>query len=211
MTTASRNDSPELPRLMDHAKNVLPWLQPRVAIADRGYDAASNHEYLYQRGTVPIIHIRRPSNQKLRRGIYTKTGVPTCLGQVPMEYAGNDPNRGWLYRCRIGGCHLARSFTGGTRHCDDWTWENPAEDIRMFGVIRRDSPEWKALYRQRQAIERVFKSMKESRRLERHCVRGLRQIRLHAMMSVLTHQATALVRILAGEARWMRWQVRRVA
>ena len=81
----------------------------------------------------------------------------------------------------------------------------------MFGAVRRDSLEWKALYRQRQAIERAFKSMKESRRLERHCVRGLRQIRLHAMMSVLAHQATALVRVLAGEARWMRWMVRRVA
>ena len=65
--------------------------------------------------------------------------------------------------------------------------------------------------RQRWAIERVFKSLKESRRLERHCVRGLRQITLHALMSTLTFQATALVRILAGEAEWMRWMVRKVA
>ena len=95
VTTASRNDSPELPRLMDHAKNVLHWLQPRVAIADRGYDAASNHEYLHQRGTVPIIHIRRTSNQKLRRGIYTTQGVPTCLGGVPMELRQKRPQP-WL-------------------------------------------------------------------------------------------------------------------
>ena len=47
--------------------------------------------------------------------------------------------------------------------------------------------------------------------MERHCVRGLRQITLHILMSTLTFQATALVRILAGEAEWMRWMVKKVA
>ena len=78
-------------------------------------------------------------------------------------------------------------------------------------MIRRDGPEWKALYVKRQAVERVFKSMKESRRLERHCVRGLRQVTLHAMMSALAFQATALVRILTGQSDLMRWMVRRVS
>ena len=53
--------------------------------------------------------------------------------------------------------------------------------------------------------------MKESRRLERHCVRGLRQITLHAVMSTLAFQATVLVRLQAGEVEWMRWMVRWVA
>ena len=71
--------------------------------------------------------------------------------------------------------------------------------------------EWKDHYRKRQAIERVFKSTKESRRLERHCVRGLRQIKLHALMSTLTFTATALAWVLIGEWEWMRWMVRQVA
>ena len=128
-----------------------------------------------------------------------------------MEYVRSNPDRGWLYRCQAGGCHLAGSFKGGARHCRDWVWEDPTKDLRLFGIIRRDGPEWKAHYVKRQAIERVFKSLKESRRLERHCVRGLRQITLHILMSTLTFQATALVRILAGEAEWMRWMVRKVA
>ena len=53
--------------------------------------------------------------------------------------------------------------------------------------------------------------MKESRRLERHCIRGLRQITLHAVMSALAFQATVLVRLRAGETEWMRWMVRKVA
>ena len=53
--------------------------------------------------------------------------------------------------------------------------------------------------------------MKESRRLESHCIRGQRQITLHALMSVLTYQATALVKAQAGQLEDMRWMVRRVA
>ena len=49
----------------------------------------------------------------------------------------------------------------------------------------------------RQSIERVFKGPKESRRLDRHCVRGLRQISLHATISVLAFQATALIHVRA--------------
>ena len=128
-----------------------------------------------------------------------------------MEYIESDPEKGHLYRCRAEGCHLKDSKRGGIRHCDTEVWEDPTQNLRLFGVIRRDSQEWRNLYSQRQAIERVFKSLKESRRLERHCVRGLRQITLHAAVSVLAFQATALVRVLAGEAAMMRWMVRRVA
>ena len=72
------------------------------------------------------------------------------------------------------------------------------QDVFLFAATRRDGPEWKALYAKRQAIERVFKSMKESRRLERHCVRGLRQITLHALMSALAFLVTALAHLRAG-------------
>ena len=209
VTTASRNDSPLLPPLMDTAMTLHPWLRPSAVTADRGYDSATNHRYLLGTGALPIIHIRRNPHGTLFGGIYTKQGVPTCLGQIPMEYVRSDPELGHLYRCV--GCHLKESVTGGLRHCDTEVWEDPGRNVRLFGALRRDSPRWKALYAKRQAIERVFKSMKESRRLERHAVRGLRQITLHAIMSTLTYQATALVRVLTGQQEHMRWMVRRVA
>ena len=211
VTTASRNDSPELPPVIEHTKALHPWFRPKVVIADRGYDALSNHEYLWEQKAIPVIHMRKPSHAKFHKGIYTEKGVPTCIGQVPMHYMGSHPEKGYLYRCRPEGCHLKGKLSGGSHHCADWVFEDPKSDPRLFGVIRRDGPEWKDLYRQRQAIERVFKSMKESRRLERHCVRGLRQIRLHVLMSTLAFQATALVRVLAGEGEWMRWMIRKVA
>ena len=211
VTTASRNDSPVLPAVFAKTESLYPWFHPSVVIADRGYDSAANHEFLRGKDALPIIHIRRKARGELYEGIYTKKGVPTCLGQIPMEFVRSDPERGHLYRCNPKGCRLAGSMRGGIRHCDTEVWEDPTRNVRLFGAIRRDGPEWKALYAKRQAIERVFKSMKESRRLERHCVRGLRQITLHAAMSALAFQATVLVRLRAGEAEWMRWMVRKVA
>ena len=98
----------------------------------------------------------------------------------------------------------------GVRYCRDEVWENRRDNPRLFGPLRQNSPEWKALYRLRQAVERVYKSMKESRRLERHFVRGLRKVSLHAAMSVLAFAATVLVQTLAGDVDQL-WMVRRVA
>ena len=211
VTTASRNDSPELPMVFAKTEGLYPWFHPSAVIADRGYDSAANHEFLRGKDALPIIHIRRKARGELYEGIYTKKGVPTCLGQIPMEFVRSDQERGHLYRCNPKGCRLAGSTRGGIRHCDTEVWEDPTTNIRLFGAIRRDGPEWKALYVKRQSIERVFKSMKESRRLERHCVRGLQQITLHSIMSALAFQATALVKLRTGQADMMRWMVRKVA
>ena len=141
VTAGNRNDSPVLPEVMEKARSLHSWWSPRVALADRGYDSNDNHNWLDARGVVPIIHIRRPANAKLYDGIYTSKGVPTCLGGVPMEYTRTDPATGHhLYKCPTGGCHL-KGWHRGTLHCDSEVWEDPATNIRLFGKIRRASPE----------------------------------------------------------------------
>ena len=65
-------------------------------------------------------------------------------------------------------------------------------------------PEWQALYDKRVSVERVFSRLKETRRLERHCPRGLAMVSLHAMVSALVLQADALAKVQAnrlGEVR----------
>ena len=206
-TTAKRNDSPELPRLLDGMAKAQPWLKPEYVMADRGYDSRANHEAVSERGGLLIAPTRRNPWQ-LYDGIYTKEGVPTCMGMVEMDYVRSDPQKGHLYRCRPDGCHLRARR--GVRYCDDEVWENRTDNPRLFGPVRQGSPEWKALYQLRQSVERVFKGMKESRRLERHCVRGLRKVSLHAAMSALAFTATVLVQTLAGDVDHL-WMVRRVA
>ena len=120
-----------------------------------------------------------------------------------------DPEKGHLYRCRAGGCALKNRK--GVLYCQDKNWEDPKVNPRLFGVIRRDSLERKNLYRLRQGIERIFKSMKQSRRLEAHCLRGFDKIAVHSALSVLIFQATVLTHCRLGNAMGMRWQVRKVA
>ena len=87
-TTAKRNDSPELPAVVSHAESLYRWFRPAAVITGRGYDSKANHEWLHRKGILPIIHIIR---RKGRNSIYTEKGVPTCLGQIPMEYVRSDP------------------------------------------------------------------------------------------------------------------------
>ena len=89
--------------------------------------------------------------------------------------------------------------------------ENFRRNPRVFGTLRRSSREWKQIYGKRWSIERLFKSMKESVRLERHYIRGFLNLRLHCAASTLVYQATALAQALAGAIDTMRWMVRKVA
>ena len=208
-TAASRHDSPEFTRLLEKAESAYPWFAPDHIMADKGYDSINNHKFVLSRNAVPIIAIRDMPKGKLREGIYTNDGTPTCMGKVPMEYVASDPEKGHLYKCAGGGRHL--KSRKGVSHCRYRFWEKRDDNPRVFGPVRRGSREWKALYKMRWSIERAFKSMKESRRLEFHCVRGLRKVSLHAAMSALAFQATALARLRSGEIENLRWMVRKVA
>ena len=83
ITTGKRNDSPELPSVMDHAATLNPWLRPAVAIADKGYDSMANHEHLIAKGAAPVIHLRKLPNDRFYDGIYTERGVPHLPGHGP--------------------------------------------------------------------------------------------------------------------------------
>ena len=98
VTTAKRSDSPELPGVIDHAKSLYSWFSPRAVIADKGYDSATNHEFLYEKRILPIILVRH--RKKDANNVYTHEGIPTCLGQVPIEYVRSDQQGKRLYRCR---------------------------------------------------------------------------------------------------------------
>lgn len=196
VTTAKRNDSPTLRPLIEQAEAEHDWFQlgaSSVVIADRGYDSKPNNEYVHRRGAAPVIHKRKPTRGgKLHDGIYTTDGVPTCMGKKTMEFVKTDPQTGQhLYRCPAGGCARQRKLLGYAA-CGDESWEDPAQDIRLFGgKIRRASPEWKAKYKKRWSVERVFSRWKYPGRLEQHCYMGLAKVQLHAFMQMLVSLAEA--------------------
>jgi hypothetical protein len=49
-----------------------------------------------------------------------------------------------------------------------------------------------SIYSKRTAVERLNSKLKEHRRLNSHCHRGLEKVRLHCLMSVLSLAITAL-------------------
>ena len=188
-TTAKRNDTSELRPLMEKAGAQHPWFGPYALTADKGYDSERNHHFLYDRGTLPIIAIRDTGTRE-SRGIFTKDGVPACIGGKAMVHIATNSEGHRLYRCPKRGCHLKGSLKGGTRHCDTVYWLNPREEnLRLCGAIPRDGKEWKSLYARRQGVERLFKSAKQDVRLDRHNRMGLAAVGAHARMSVLVYQA----------------------
>ncbi len=90
VTAGNRNDSPELPLVMNQAFATYDWFAPRVTLADRGYDAHKNFQYLYlQHGIDPIIHIKKPGRKdELYDELFNTDILPLCVGNVPMEYVG---------------------------------------------------------------------------------------------------------------------------
>ena len=87
--------------------------------------------------------------------------------------------------------------------------------VRPGGEARRaidqDAPDFKALYRRRTSVERMFSRLKEHRSLLRHSRRGLNAVSLHCLLSVLVTQASALARAKVGDLAGVRECARRVA
>ena len=208
-TTASRPDSLFLSDLLDKAKGIHKWFRPGFVIGDKGYDAVANYRAVIKRNALPVIPAKTSPTGLSKDGIHQPDGTPTCMGMVAMEYVQSDPHRGHLFRCRPEGCKL--KYRRGVKYCRDSEWFAPTENPRTLGPIYRGSEKWKAIYGLRQSVERVFKSVKESLRLNRHYVRGIRKVALHAIMSVLAFQLTAITRLRLGQPELLRWMVRPVA
>ena len=205
LTPANESDQKHLRPLLEKSDQALPWLKPRYLLADRGYDSMDSHKDAIKRKMIPVIRIRKDSGEEgLHKGIYTTMGSPTCLGMEEMDYIRTDRETGQhLFRCPPEGCHL-KDKLAGWRHCDTEVWEDPADNLRVVGILPRASAEWKREYAKRMSIERIFRSAKHSRLLDQHRYRGLRKIRLHATLSLLTYQATALARVKAGDVENLR-------
>ena len=157
--------------------------------------------FLHRRGIAPVIHIRRLPNNALFDGIYTVDGAPTCMGGKPMEYVRTDPKTGHhLYRCPAGECDRKNRIRGYST-CDDSHWEDPEQNVRLFGVaIRRGSPEWTSKYKKRWSIERVFSRWKTHGRLMNHFFRYRARIHLHIQLQMPALQATILTKLMVEMA-----------
>ena len=120
------NDSPQLIPLLEDMDAHVGDLGVEAVLADRGYDSSDNCVYLHERGIEPIIHKRKPKENKktghrLHPGGYNTNGVPTCDCGVAMDYVGKTRDGRYLYRCSSVGDgdagEQARDFQEKPRVC----------------------------------------------------------------------------------------------
>ena len=198
ITPANVNDSPLLPSLVSMAQESYQTLNPTVLMADKGYDARSNCQFLHDRNIAPIIPMRDHSNRGGGKPVYTIKGEPICLGGRPMEFTGTDPATGCHgFRCSPEGCYRKQEPFKGYTVCDDVVWENPDNDVyAVGGKVSRASAEWQRLYDMRWEIERYFSLLKDNHWVEGHRCRGIARVGLHITLGMLMYQAMTLDRML---------------
>jgi IS5 family transposase len=134
----------------------------------------------------------REMSQAGNRYTMDGAGIPHCKSGMCLLLRAHDAKKGMKYVCphRAGkaDCKLAPT-------CDfKVTWLRPNWEYRQLGAIPRGSEEWNTLYDKRTSVERVNSRLKEHRRLNSHCHRGLDKVRIHSLMSVLALVVTALVK-----------------
>ena len=128
--------------------------EPEVVIADRGYDSMENSEWLQERGMAPVIHKRRPRNEKHTRKWYrpgfAPDGTPLCGCGIARPYLRTDPDTGeHVYGAKPEGCENLfgpdQPAHGDMGPCGVEARIDPTLDVRLFGgAIRRGSDEWNA-------------------------------------------------------------------
>ena len=199
---ANANDSPQLPVLFDQIRSDHPELKPKFAIADKGYDQPPNYRYLHKRRISAVIAIRDTEKSDQT---YSLEGRPRCTGGLDMDFLGTDREKGHLFRCPEGGCHL-KDTVQFTRHCDLEFWEQVDDmpELRKVGKLARANPAWKRLYHKRGIVERLFGSAKQSRLLDTHRCFGIQRVRLHIALSLLAYTGTMLAHVATGQPKNMR-------
>jgi len=208
VTLARQSDVAHLIPLIGMAKQRLAWFRPWHVVADKGYDAGYNYKAIHDIGAIPIIKMKDKQQSEGRYSI-DELGIPHCQSGLPLLLKDHDKKKGLRYVCP----HRAGKADCSLFHeCAlKVVWIRPYWEYRKLCSIPRDSKEWNTIYAERTAVERVNSKLKEHRRLNSHCHRGLAKVRLHCLMSVLSLATTALAEANINNIDRVRACTRRIA
>lgn len=209
VTSARESDVASLIPLINKAKNKFTWFKPWHIVADSGYDAGYNYKAIYDIISIPIIKMKEKHRMEDNRYSINEAGIPHCKAGLPLLLVGHDRKKGMKYVCP----HKARKIKCPSQQkCTlKVVWVRPLWEYRQYCTIPRNSDEWCEIYSKRSAVERVFSKLKEHRRLNTHCHRGLEKVRLHCLMSVLSLAITALAEANANHIERVRACTRKIA
>ncbi len=208
VTLARESDVTHLIPLIDKAAKRFNWFRPWHVVADKGYDAGYNYKAIHDMGSIPIIKMKEKQQSEGRYSI-DGLGIPHCQSGLPLLLKDHDEKKGLRYICphKAGKADCSLSHQCALKV----VWIRPLWEYRKLCTIPRDSDEWNAIYSKRTAVERVNSKLKEHRRLNSHCHRGLTKVRLHCLMSVLSLAITALAEVNANNIERVRACTRKIA
>ena len=145
----------------------------QVAVLDKGYDGQPMHDVCESRGIRPVIALKETPAVKAGQH------KPPSCDHGEWTFAGSDAKRGASkWRCPTGECQPASVWVKASR---------------LHPLIPHGTERFKALYRQRTAVERGFGRLKNDYGLLPLRVRRLPRVALHASLAILAQLASALL------------------
>ena len=159
--TFDRSDASYFFPLMEQVEANL-GRKPRFGALDAAYDAFFVHDYFYQAGGFAAVPWADRADHRKQ---FDAEGLPLCAAGLPMPLKSTFMRRSHClvpHRCGRYGCPVA----GSTEGCpvDHPNWEKrdgcittlpTSPGCRLRHELDRESAEYKALYRQRTATERI--------------------------------------------------------
>lgn len=161
VTSAKRHDSVNLTFALDEMQAHEPDIHPAYMCLDSAHDNGPTYQYLSSIGTVPMIDINKRATDKPRINdniTVNDEGTPVCQAGKEMYWCGYDKthyaNKWRCPFCAQGkepecSCKCSESKYGRT------IYTKTKQDPRYFPRIPRESEEFKKIYNNRTACERV--------------------------------------------------------
>jgi hypothetical protein len=170
--TGRRNENMFVTSLLEKLHDVE--IKPYTCAMDKGYDHAGSYFDCKMRDIIPVIPLRQTPDVK--RG----ADSPPVCEHGRWTFAGADRKRGATkWRCPTGECEPASEWVKGDR---------------LHPLIPRESRRWKDLYQGRSAVERTFGRLKHEWAMLPLRVRGVKKVKLHIDLTILTKLSCALLK-----------------
>jgi len=168
---ANEPETEQVPGLLD--ETLRRGFTPGAGVLDKGYDGQPMYDACESRGIRPVIALKETPAVKAG-----KHKPPACE-HGEWTFAGADVKRGASkWRCPSGECAPASVWIKADR---------------LHPLIPHGSERWKALYRQRTAVEREFGRLKHEWGMLPLRVRRIERVRLHVDLTMLAMLASALL------------------
>jgi len=170
---ARRHDSVVFVTSFFDLMHIYPEFKFEECLLDSAHDAYAIYELLHHYDISAVIDLNKRNAGNIScQGEFTfsKDGVPICRAGHIMAYHGYCKDRQrHKWRCPMTRkkWHVKCDNSCSTSKYGRVFYTCEQDNLRYFTRIPRDTPQWKAHFKRRTTVERVFKMLKEDFLIER--------------------------------------------